>query len=50
VECQLCGAASDVRPNRLLCGACGTWRVALLAGDEIRIESVELHERETADV
>ena len=27
VECQLCGAVSQVRPNRLLCGVCGTWRV-----------------------
>jgi hydrogenase nickel incorporation protein HypA/HybF len=50
VECQVCGAASHVRPNRLLCGACGTWRVALLAGDEMRIDSVELFERESADV
>jgi len=50
VECQLCGAASHVRPNRLLCGACGTWRVALLEGDEMRIDSVELFKKETANV
>jgi hydrogenase nickel incorporation protein HypA/HybF len=50
VKCQLCGAASEVPPNRLLCGNCNTWRVAVLAGDEMRIESLELLERETADV
>ena len=50
VECQLCGAASQVLPNRLLCGACGAWRVALLGGDEMRIDSVDLFEKETANV
>jgi len=50
VECQICGAVTQVRPNRLLCGGCGAWRVALLAGDEMRIESVELFETETANV
>jgi hypothetical protein len=34
----------------LLCFACGTWRVALLEGDEMRIESVDLFEREIANV
>lgn len=42
VECQLCGALSATRPNRLLCGACGTWRVVLLSGDEMQLESLEL--------
>jgi hydrogenase nickel incorporation protein HypA/HybF len=42
VECQLCGAVSQVRPNRLLCGVCGTWRVALLSGDDMRLESLEV--------
>ena len=50
VECQLCCTVSRVRPNRLLCFACGTWRVALLEGDEMRIESVDLFEREIANV
>jgi hydrogenase nickel incorporation protein HypA/HybF len=42
VACRLCGAASHVRPNRLLCGVCGTWRVTLLSGDEMRLESLDL--------
>ncbi len=50
VECQLCGATAQVRPNRLLCASCGTWRVALLSGDEMRIDSLELFEKETANV
>ena len=50
VECQLCGAVSQVKPNRLLCGLCGAWRVAILAGDERRIEFPELFEKEPANV
>jgi hydrogenase nickel incorporation protein HypA/HybF len=50
VECQLCAATSEVPPNRLLCRTCGTWRVAVRAGDEMRIESVDLLEKETANV
>jgi hydrogenase nickel incorporation protein HypA/HybF len=42
VECQLCGAVSAARANRLLCGACGTWRVVLISGDEMQIESIAL--------
>jgi hydrogenase nickel incorporation protein HypA/HybF len=50
VECQTCGASSGAKPNRLLCAACGDWRVALLSGDEMRLESLELLAEETADV
>jgi hydrogenase nickel incorporation protein HypA/HybF len=50
VACQLCGAASHVPPNRLLCDACGAWRVTVLAGEEMRIESVELFKKEIANV
>ena len=46
VQCQLCGAASHVRPNRLVCGACSTWRVTVLEGDEMRLDSVDLSEAE----
>jgi hydrogenase nickel incorporation protein HypA/HybF len=42
VECRLCGTTRDVAPNRLLCGSCGTWRVTLRGGDEMRLESLEL--------
>jgi hydrogenase nickel incorporation protein HypA/HybF len=42
VECRLCGTTRDVAPNRLLCGSCGTWRVTLRGGNEMRLESLEL--------
>lgn len=44
VECSICGASSGARPNRLLCAACGAWRVALISGDEMLLSSVELFE------
>ena len=49
VRCQSCGAASDVPPNRLVCGACGDWHTELLSGDEMLLTSVEL-ELEEDDV
>jgi hydrogenase nickel incorporation protein HypA/HybF len=50
VACRTCGAASTVAPNRLLCGACGAWRVDVLEGDEMRIQSVDLLEEEIENV
>ncbi len=44
VQCSSCGASSGAKPNRLLCAACGTWRVALISGDEMLLSSVELFE------
>jgi len=46
VECNLCGASSGAQANRLLCAACGTWRVALISGDEMLLSSVELFEHD----
>ncbi len=39
--CRICGAASQVRPNRLLCAACGTWQVNVVSGDEMLLAHVE---------
>jgi hydrogenase nickel incorporation protein HypA/HybF len=50
VECTICGAVSGVKPNRLLCGACGTWRVALISGDEMQLRSVELFDLEPKQI
>jgi len=44
VTCTICGASSGAQPNRLLCAACGTWRVALTSGDEMLLRSVEFFE------
>jgi hydrogenase nickel incorporation protein HypA/HybF len=46
VECDLCGASSGAEPNRLLCAACGNWRVKLVSGDEMLLRRVELFEFE----
>jgi hydrogenase nickel incorporation protein HypA/HybF len=56
VLCKHCGSTSVVRPNRLLCGTCGDWRVSLLSGDEMLLTSIEcvdrpfLKQEERADV
>jgi hydrogenase nickel incorporation protein HypA/HybF len=42
IRCTRCGAESDARPNRLLCGSCGDYRTQLLSGDELLLASVEL--------
>jgi len=42
VLCLECGAETEARANRLLCGACGDYRTRLLSGDEMLLVSVEL--------
>lgn len=42
VACLICGAQSPCRPNRLICAACGGFRTRVLAGDELRLRTVEL--------
>jgi hydrogenase nickel incorporation protein HypA/HybF len=42
VQCRECGTSSEVSPNRMLCGACNGFRVRMVSGDEMLLESVEL--------
>jgi hydrogenase nickel incorporation protein HypA/HybF len=42
VQCKECGARSEAAPNRMLCGACHGFRVRMVSGDEMLLESVEL--------
>jgi hydrogenase nickel incorporation protein HypA/HybF len=42
VQCNGCGAQSEAAANRMLCGSCGSFRVRLISGDEMMLESVEL--------
>ena len=42
VRCLTCGAQSEAESTRLLCGACGEWRVEVLEGEELLLSSVEL--------
>lgn len=41
VQCLACGSESDVAPNRLLCGQCGSFRTRLVSGEELLLKSVE---------
>jgi hydrogenase nickel incorporation protein HypA/HybF len=42
VQCSVCGARTEAAPNRVLCGACDSFRVRIVSGDEMLLESVEL--------
>lgn len=42
VQCNLCGAETEARPNRLLCGACGAFQTRLVSGDELLLANLEL--------
>lgn len=42
IRCLECDAESEAQANRLLCGACGSYRTQVLSGDELLLASVEL--------
>lgn len=42
VECKSCGAETEAKANRLLCGECGDWRTRLVGGDEMVLASVSM--------
>lgn len=42
VRCEECGAETEAKANRLLCGKCEHWRTTLIHGDELLLERVEL--------
>lgn len=42
VECRSCGASGEAEVNRLLCPACGDWKVNLLKGDELLLLRLEV--------
>lgn len=42
VRCKSCGAESEARANRLICGDCGDWHTTLISGDEMLLASLEL--------
>lgn len=42
VECRSCGADTEARANRLLCAACGDWRVRVTQGDDLTLLRVDL--------
>jgi hydrogenase nickel incorporation protein HypA/HybF len=42
VECTQCGARTDAKPNRLICGDCGDFRTRMVSGEEMTLVSLEL--------
>ena len=42
VRCLQCGAETEARINRLVCGSCADYRTRVLSGDEMLLASVEL--------
>jgi hydrogenase nickel incorporation protein HypA/HybF len=42
VECRTCGSSGEASANRLLCPACGDWRVSVRQGEEMTLMRVEL--------
>jgi hydrogenase nickel incorporation protein HypA/HybF len=42
VECTECGARTDAKPNRLICGDCGDFRTRMVSGEEMTLVSLEL--------
>ncbi len=40
VWCRACDAETEVAPNALLCGTCGTWQVDLRSGTELLLKRV----------
>jgi hydrogenase nickel incorporation protein HypA/HybF len=48
VRCRTCGAETDAAANRLLCGACGDWKVDVTGGEEMILKRVEVETSATA--
>ena len=45
-RCRSCGAESRLDGFPLACRACGGWDVAVTAGEELRVESLDLETEE----
>lgn len=43
IRCRSCEQSSEAAANRLVCPACGDFRVDLIGGDELLLASIELH-------
>lgn len=50
VSCRICGATSQVAPNRVLCGQCATWCVDMISGDELLLVRIELLGADAVDI
>src|SRR3954451_15470198 len=48
VRCRSCGEESELDDWPLLCGRCGSADVAVVAGEELSVESLDVEEQEVA--
>jgi hydrogenase nickel incorporation protein HypA/HybF len=48
VRCRACGEESVLEDWPLLCRSCGSADVTVLAGEELRVESLDVEEQEVA--
>ena len=44
IECRDCGATTLLEEMRMMCGSCGSTAVAVTAGEELLVTSIELQE------
>ncbi len=42
VRCETCGAESEVKPNLLACGVCGSGLTRIVSGEDLTLMSIEL--------
>ena len=47
-RCRACGAESRLDAFPLACARCGGWDVEVTAGEELRVESLDIEEEEVA--
>ena len=47
VLCSQCGAETEARPNKLICGACGDHRTRVVSGEDLLLQRVELETPDT---
>ena len=49
VRCRECGHQGPAVPNRLLCGACGDWRVQVLSGEDLVFQRIVMEATQRAE-
>lgn len=42
IHCRSCGHDGPAQTNRLICEACGDWRVRVVSGEDLMLLSIEL--------
>jgi len=48
IKCKKCNAETEAAVNRLLCGECGHWHTRVIAGEELLLRQVEVHQHSSS--